>query len=59
MNAPKPKLVIAGPGAGKTHGMVDEIIAALLDLEPNRHMAIVTYTNSATNNIKRRLGERI
>lgn len=59
MNAPKPKLVIAGPGAGKTHGMVDEIIAALLDLKPNRHMAIVTYTNSATNNIKKRLGERI
>ncbi len=59
MSAPKPKLVIAGPGAGKTHGMVDEIIAALLDLKPNRHMAVVTYTNSATNNIKKRLGERI
>lgn len=59
MKAPKPKLVIAGPGAGKTHGMVDEIISALSDLKPNRHMAIVTYTNSATNNIKRRLGDKI
>lgn len=59
MKAPKPKLVIAGPGAGKTHGMVDEIIAALSDLKSNRHMAIVTYTNSATNNIKKRLGEKI
>lgn len=59
MKAPKPKLVIAGPGAGKTHGMVDEIISALSDLKPNRHMAIVTYTNSATNNIKKRLGDTI
>tara|TARA_R110002050_G_scaffold71771_4_gene154361 strand:- start:4688 stop:6211 length:1524 start_codon:yes stop_codon:yes gene_type:complete len=59
MKASKPKLVIAGPGAGKTHGMVDEIISALSDLKPNRHMAIVTYTNSATNNIKKRLGDKI
>ena len=55
----KPRLVIAGPGAGKTHGMVDEIIGALRFLKRHRYMIVVTYTNSATINIKKRLGKRI
>ncbi|MCB0743121.1 MAG: AAA family ATPase [Ignavibacteriae bacterium] len=55
----KPKIVIAGPGAGKTHGMVDEIIQALKLLERHRYMIVVTYTNSATKNIKERLGKKI
>lgn len=59
VNVGKPKLVIAGPGAGKTHGMVDEIIHALKFLERHRYMIVVTYTNSATKNIKKRLGKRI
>ena len=59
VNVGKPKIVIAGPGAGKTHGMVDEIIQALKYLELHRYMVVVTYTNSATKNIKERLGKRI
>lgn len=59
VNVGKPKIVIAGPGAGKTHGMVDEIIEALKLLERHRYMVVVTYTNSATKNIKERLGKRI
>ncbi|MDB2463149.1 AAA family ATPase [Algibacter sp.] len=59
LNVDKPKIVIAGPGAGKTHGMVDEIIQALKHLEKHRYMVVVTYTNSATKNIKERLGKRI
>lgn len=55
----KPKLVIAGPGAGKTYLMVDKIIEALPDLENHRYMVVVTYTNSATQNIKKRLSKRI
>ncbi|WP_271781999.1 UvrD-helicase domain-containing protein [Aquimarina algiphila] len=55
----KPTLVIAGPGAGKTHGMVDEIIKALPSLENHRYMVVITYTNSATQNIKRRLSKKI
>ena len=55
----KPKLVIAGPGAGKTHNMVDAIISALADLRSNRYAAVITYTNSATNNIRSRLTKRI
>ena len=55
----KPKLVIAGPGAGKTHNMVDGIIKALGEIHSNRYIAVITYTNSATNNIKTRLAKRI
>jgi DNA helicase-2/ATP-dependent DNA helicase PcrA len=55
----KPKLVIAGPGAGKTHNMVDAIVNALMHLNPCRYIAVITYTNSATNNIKTRLSDRI
>lgn len=55
----KPKLVIAGPGAGKTHNMVDAIIKALSLSHPNRYIAVITYTNAATNNIKTRLVKRI
>ena len=32
--ANKPILVIAGPGAGKTYGMVNEIIHSLKKLSP-------------------------
>ncbi|MDC6361625.1 MULTISPECIES: UvrD-helicase domain-containing protein [Flavobacteriaceae] len=59
MQVVKPKLVIAGPGAGKTHGMVDEIIKTLPNLESHRYMVVITYTNSATQNIKKRLSKRI
>jgi DNA helicase II / ATP-dependent DNA helicase PcrA len=55
----KPRLVIAGPGAGKTHNMVAAIVNALEHLHPCRYIAVITYTNSATNNIKTRLAARI
>ena len=54
----KPRLAIAGPGAGKTHNMVDEIIAALPHLAPHRHLAAITYTNAAAGVIRQRLHER-
>ena len=57
--ANKPILVIAGPGAGKTFGMVNEIIHSLNKLSPAKYMVVITYTNSATNNIKERLAKRI
>ena len=53
------ELVIAGPGAGKTYNMVESIIEALQDLSPSRYIAVITYTNSATNNIYNRLSKRI
>lgn len=55
----KAKLIIAGPGAGKTYGMVNEIITSLEKLSPARYAVVITYTNSATENIKYRLSKRI
>jgi DNA helicase-2/ATP-dependent DNA helicase PcrA len=59
MTQQKPRLVLAGPGAGKTHGMVDEIIAALDRLAPQRHLAAITYTNAAANMIRDDLCRRV
>lgn len=59
MPSPKPKLVIAGPGAGKTYNMVETIIEALPTLSQARYIAVITYTNSATANIKNRLAKKI
>lgn len=50
-------LVIAGPGSGKTTSMVGEIINSLPYLTSSRFMAVITYTNAATEKIRARLGE--
>lgn len=55
----KAKLIIAGPGAGKTHNMVASIIGVLPDLSPVRYLAVITYTNAAANNIYLRLSKQI
>lgn len=55
----KPTLLIAGPGSGKTTAMVSQMIAVLPDLKHHRCLATITYTNSATNSIKRRLQEQV
>ena len=55
----KPRLDIAGPGAGKTHKMVDEIAAVLPSLPPFKHLAAITFTNAAANTIRDRLEQRI
>lgn len=55
----KPKLAEAGPGAGKTHAMVDEIVAAIQVLPPHRFLAAITYTNAAANTIRERLSKRV
>jgi DNA helicase-2/ATP-dependent DNA helicase PcrA len=54
----KPKLAEAGPGAGKTESMVDEIVAAIHLLPPHRFLAAITYTNAAANTIRERLSKR-
>jgi len=55
----KGTLIIAGPGAGKTHNMVEKIITDLPYLSTARYMAVITYTNAATENIRSRLSKRI
>lgn len=55
----KPRLVIAGPGAGKTYDMVNEVANAVSQLNPNRTLAVITYTNAATEMIRGRLQKTI
>lgn len=55
----KPRFAEAGPGAGKTHAMVDEITAASQVLPPHRFLAAITYTNAAANTIKERLSTKV
>lgn len=52
-------LVVAGPGSGKTCNMVKKAIECLPDLNPHRFMALITYTNAATEKIKERLQAKI
>lgn len=55
----KPKLIIAGPGAGKTFGIVEEVIKLIPLLKPNKQLVVTTYTNAATENIRIRLSKKI
>ncbi|MES3017422.1 MAG: UvrD-helicase domain-containing protein [Bacteroidota bacterium] len=55
----KPRLIIAGPGSGKTHDFVDQILTCMESLEPYRTLAAITYTNAATASIKERLEKKI
>jgi len=52
------QLVIAGPGAGKTHQMVERVIEKLHILNPHRCLAVITYTNAAAQMIQERLRKR-
>ena len=56
---PKPKLAEAGPGAGKTHAMVNEIVRAIQVLPPHQFLAAITYTNAAANTIRERLARKV
>lgn len=51
------KIVIAGPGAGKTHNMITCIREVLPTVysSKNKICAVITYTNAATEEIKERL----
>jgi len=48
----KPLLLVAGPGAGKTHGMAERIARQLPALALNRFLAGITFTNAASDNIR-------
>lgn len=50
---------IAGPGGGKTYSMIQDIKDRLKDLESYRNLVVITYTNSATEEIRSRLSKEI
>ncbi|MDX1914042.1 MAG: AAA family ATPase [Methylophilus sp.] len=47
-------LLSGGAGSGKTHTLV-EVIRSLINLYPTKKIACITYTNAATDEIKRRV----
>jgi len=47
--------VLAGPGAGKTHVLVDRVAALAASGVPAERLALVTYTNSARDELRARL----
>lgn len=53
----KPTLIIAGPGAGKTHHIINRVRERIPILNPERYLAVITYTNAATLEIKERLSK--
>ncbi|RSK36627.1 UvrD-helicase domain-containing protein [Bhargavaea beijingensis] len=55
----KPTLVLAGPGAGKTHHIINRVIDKIPLLDPERHLVVITYTNAATLEIKERLSRKV
>jgi DNA helicase II / ATP-dependent DNA helicase PcrA len=55
----KLKIVIAGPGAGKTHALSLEVLKSLPVIEPHRFCAVITYTNAATDEIRARISNEV
>lgn len=53
------QLTLAGPGAGKTTDMIKQIVAKLPELQANRDMALITYTNESVSDIKKKVNENI
>lgn len=49
------KIIIAGPGAGKTYDLKNEVINCLPNLDRNRFCAVITYTNAATEELRQRI----
>lgn len=55
----KLKIIIAGPGAGKTFNLKSEVINCLPNLDRNRFCAVITYTNAATEELRQRISLEI
>lgn len=49
----------AGAGGGKTTSMVSSIIDNISSLDDCKFLCVITYTNDATRNIKKKLSEKI
>jgi uncharacterized protein (TIGR00375 family) len=56
---PGPVLVIAGPGTGKTHTLLERVLRLLDDGAPPDSIAIVTFTRRAAEELRERLLARL
>ena len=57
-NHSEPFVILAGPGAGKTSVVVERTRYLRTKLKNNEWLAVVSYTNSAADEIMSRLGEQ-
>lgn len=55
----KPRLILAGPGAGKTNYIINQVSERIPLLNSAKHLVVITYTNAATQEIKERLAEKV
>lgn len=53
------KIVIAGAGAGKTHNLKEEVVMCLPELDACRTCAVITFTNAATEELRKRLSQEV
>ncbi len=53
------KIVIAGAGAGKTHNLKEEVVKCLPELDACRTCAVITFTNAATEELRKRLSQEV
>jgi len=56
---PGPTLVIAGPGTGKTHTLLERVLRLLDDGVPAETLAVVTFTRRAAGELRERLAARL
>lgn len=56
VNSKSNLFLIAGPGSGKTHTLIQRIIASLYEIESHRKLVVaITYTRAAADEIKQRI----
>ena len=48
-------VTLAGPGAGKTTDLIEQIENVLSEVDTNREIAVITYTNASVNDLKDKL----
>lgn len=53
------QIIIAGPGAGKTYNLKNKVIDGIQNLDRNRFCAVITYTNAATDELRKRISSAI
>lgn len=48
-------VTLAGPGAGKTTDLIEQIESVLSTVDANREIAVITYTNASSDELKSKL----
>lgn len=52
-------VTLAGPGAGKTTDLIQQIVKVIPNVSVNREIAVITYTNASANDLREKLMEKM